>query len=115
MDIRPMTLEALQHLKPPAGSWQGESLRFRRSDPRRLQHLNEVRDSYSFVLKFSGGPFRYCAVLVLRDTEQYYRLVRFDSERHIPKGETYGVGIRVRTWKKAKLEIERLVREGVRV
>jgi hypothetical protein len=114
VDIRPMTLEALQHLRPPACSWQGESLRFRRSDPRRVQHLNEVRDSYSYVLKFPGSGFRYCAVLVVRDTEQYYRIVRVESERDVPD-PAHVLGSYVRTWKRARLEIERLVRDGGRV
>ena len=86
MTAQPMTLEALQHLAPP----------YLRRDGLGAEDLEALRDSYSYVLRFSSVEIR-----VTRESGQHYRIA--------PVGEPDRYEM-VRTWKAARLAIESLVR-----
>lgn len=97
MNVRPMTLEALEHLAPP----------MLRRDKVGPDDLEALRDSYSYVLRFSlrdlGAPVE---ILVTRESGQHYRL----APAHSP--ERYEM---VRTWKAARLAIEAALRREKRL
>ena len=115
MNVRPMTVEGLRGLQAPKGTRDDQVAHIRRSEyERRLARLEETRDVYSYVLRFAEPTD--AVVLVIRETEQYYRLLLLRPEQEVPDpagpvyrfdGSTY-----IRSWAKARLEIERLVGAG---